>query len=662
MIVACMGLLIRIPSLTTCLRLCFLHPVLAWLQSPTANGLFSPGGGLGSAMNTPRAAAPRTPRTPTNTTSFFFSDVASLPKNSEFGSPRGDNAGGKRGGINGPQGVYSSMICISPVAPKNRKGASQPQTPVNYNDVFASPRDSREERPGNMPFLGESPSKRRSGSKKDGSVYAHMAERDLMEDDDLSVLLQLASHNTPGRSREGGHVFRSPQPRPAGGFPPRQDGAGSNMPGLQLPVIGGRGDVGAKLSRNPGLREQGSASDDFKPPQLAIRSSSSGGSKEIYLGGSNPSKKDDTATKPSAKTAAGERKKSAGTQKTGRGGGGVSKKNSRKTPAYAMPPYPHPNDQPPVSYYPMPGVMPGMPHSGSMRVVVGGPPPLPPSARPKGKASPSRHPGSPSRRPHYPMHPPPQGDGRYPGMPYPPPPHGHGGYPPPPHMSSMGMPPPYGHYPPPPHHPGHMPMYPHHLPPGGEKKGKGKGKAGSKRPPTHPGKGGATKKPRKSPSKKKKSKSSSASSNPAERQKTAAQIQAVNAASGGKNDKAAALAAAILRGVTMRPSGKWVRWPLLLILVVHVFRLSLTLCRYYNDASSLQQAQLYFAGKSRYIGVFDTREKAALAYEIAREKLKQAEKVPNDNSANSLKATEAAVNAARKAAFEGVNEKDPRLK
>lgn len=43
-----------------------------------------------------------------------------------------------------------------------------------------------------------------------------------------------------------------------------------------------------------------------------------------------------------------------------------------------------------------------------------------------------------------------------------------------------------------------------------------------------------------------------------ERQKLAANVHAVNAASGGKNDKAAALAAAILRGVTMRPSGKWV--------------------------------------------------------------------------------------------------------
>lgn len=186
---------------------------------------------------------------------------------------------------------------------------------------------------------------------------------------------------------------------------------------------------------------------------------------------------------------------------------------------------------------------------------------MPPAARPKGKASPSRRTaGSPSRPPPYPMPPAPgPGDARYPGMPYPPHPSHGGGYPPPPHMSGMGMPPPYpGHYPPPPHHPGHLPMYPHHPLPS-VKKGKGtKAKAGSKRPSTHPGKSPA-KKARKSPAKKKKSKAP-ASNNPAERQKAAAHIQAVNAASGGKNDKAAALAAAILRGVTMRPSGKWVRF------------------------------------------------------------------------------------------------------
>jgi hypothetical protein len=71
----------------------------------------------------------------------------------------------------------------------------------------------------------------------------------------------------------------------------------------------------------------------------------------------------------------------------------------------------------------------------------------------------------------------------------------------------------------------------------------------------------------------------------------------------------------------------------------------------------LQQAQLYFAGKSRYIGVFDTREKAALAYEIAREKLKS-----GTPEAGGLcpKSTENLVNAARKAAFEGVNERAPK--
>lgn len=123
------------------------------------------------------------------------------------------------------------------------------------------------------------------------------------------------------------------------------------------------------------------------------------------------------------------------------------------------------------------------------------------------------------------------------------------------------------------------------------------------------------------PSKKKSTASVPAA--PIDKQKAAETISAINSASGKKNDKAASLASAILRGVTMRPSGKW-------------------------------QAQLYFAGKSRYIGVFDSREKAALAYEIAREHLQ-------DKSATNSKDTEVHVNAARKAAFEGVNEKDPRL-
>ena len=45
------------------------------------------------------------------------------------------------------------------------------------------------------------------------------------------------------------------------------------------------------------------------------------------------------------------------------------------------------------------------------------------------------------------------------------------------------------------------------------------------------------------------------------------------------------------RGVTPRPSGEY-------------------------------QTQLYFAGKSRYIGIFDNKGKASLAYEIALKLLK----------------------------------------
>jgi hypothetical protein len=171
--------------------------------------------------------------------------------------------------------------------------------------------------------------------------------------------------------------------------------------------------------------------------------------------------------------------------------------------------------------------------------------------------------------------------------------------------------------------------------------------------------------PKASASKKKKAanaaptKAEAGSENPANRQKTAAAIAAVNVASGGNNDRAASLAAAILRGVTMRPSGKWVSYSKIWIQQSRFLQNTFILTSY--PFRLLQQAQLYYAGKSRYIGVFDTREKAALAYEIAREKLKSDNKSPADQSAQSLKATENAVNAARKAAFEGVNEKDPRV-
>ena len=62
---------------------------------------------------------------------------------------------------------------------------------------------------------------------------------------------------------------------------------------------------------------------------------------------------------------------------------------------------------------------------------------------------------------------------------------------------------------------------------------------------------------------------------------------------------------------------------------------------------SLQQAQVYYAGKSRYIGVFQNREEACYAYEIGREILKT-NKEPEDNE------VEVNMNLARRAAFYGV--------
>jgi len=104
---------------------------------------------------------------------------------------------------------------------------------------------------------------------------------------------------------------------------------------------------------------------------------------------------------------------------------------------------------------------------------------------------------------------------------------------------------------------------------------------------------------------------------PRDNEKIEAAIGAVRR-SGGKQKKSPEDKGSLPRGVTMRPSGKW-------------------------------QAQLYYAGKSRYIGVFDSREKACLAYEISREVLKTdkgEDPKPSEIDAN--------INLARKAAFAGV--------
>ena len=116
-------------------------------------------------------------------------------------------------------------------------------------------------------------------------------------------------------------------------------------------------------------------------------------------------------------------------------------------------------------------------------------------------------------------------------------------------------------------------------------------------------------------------KSKVTSSDPSDKQHIADAIAAVNDVYGDGTEKQRKLNEVTLRGVTQRPSRKW-------------------------------QAQLHYAGKSRYIGVFESKEKASLAYEIAREILKgNKHPAPSEIEKN--------VNLARKASCLGVGIEEP---
>eukprot|EP00555_Chaetoceros_dichaeta_P007845 CAMPEP_0198262448 /NCGR_PEP_ID=MMETSP1447-20131203/10951_1 /TAXON_ID=420782 /ORGANISM="Chaetoceros dichaeta, Strain CCMP1751" /LENGTH=945 /DNA_ID=CAMNT_0043950689 /DNA_START=503 /DNA_END=3340 /DNA_ORIENTATION=- len=571
--------------------------VLPWL-SPTSYHLFSPG----VMATTPRGmfgGIPRTPRTPT-TNQLFFSDPDDQHTNSEVETKK----------ASGPGLNDVMQICVSPLAPSKRNSTNSiickneyqrglvdtGCLDINFKDVFASPKPDvrsalRLDRTLEMPTPTDK--KRPNSNSTKLSLEKHMAERDLMEDEDIRLLLQLAQ-TTPRKNCPPGivgnelksntRVFRSP--RLSTKFGLRHPGEPSLI-SLQLPFMGrnGIGPLTPKLTRKNSRERPQMHPDDFKPHLVlgpnpssssCVRKPGQNIADNVKKGGKNTVKvipKNKLKPNPSHKIkpgALGMVKNMAQLPTLPRSGPGLAP-GTYSIPGhsqYGNPPIPALHQQPPHSVYPPP-------------------------------------------HPHIHM--------RRPGMP------GHVPF----------------HYPYPPGHPPHPYSY-ISAPtiPGGAKLGKNsmkKGKINGKRPIGITGapmnkkmKKSSSGKARGSGSKKcQKNSVSPTINNPVERQKTAAAIAAMNAAAGHKNDKAAALASAIMRGVTMRPSGKW-------------------------------QAQLYYAGKSRYIGVFDTREKAALAYEISREKLKT-DKSPSDQSAQSVKETEANVNAARKAAFEGVNEKDPRI-
>jgi len=559
--------------------------VLPWL-SPTSYHLFSPG----VMATTPRgmfSGIPRTPRTPT-TNQLFFSDPDDQHNNSEVETKKGTGSG-----LNDVM-----QICVSPLAPSKRNSTNGIISKndyqrglvetgcldINFKDVFASPKADvrsalRVDRTLEMPTPTDK--KRLNINTTKLSLEKHMAERDLMEDEDIRLLLQLAQ-TTPRKNCPPGtkgieqksnpRVFRSPRQKTKFGLRHPGHPDEPSLISLQLPFMGAKNGIGPstpKLSRKNSRERPQMHSDDFKP--------------HLVLG-----------PNPSASTCV--RKPGQNIADNGRDG----KTTMKVTPKNKFKPNP--------SHKLVSGAL-GMPKNVA---------PLPTIPRPGPAPGIYSTPGHPQ-----------YGNASIPALHQQPP---HSVYPPPPHshihMRRPGMP---GHvpfhYPYPPGHPPHP--YSYISAPsiaGGAKLGKNamkKGKINGKRPIGGTGtpmnkkmKKSSSGKARGSGSKKcQKNSVSPTMNNPAERQKTAAAI--------------AALASAIMRGVTMRPSGKW-------------------------------QAQLYYAGKSRYIGVFDTREKAALAYEISREKLKT-DKSPSDQSAQSVKETEANVNAARKAAFEGVNEKDPRI-
>ena len=141
-------------------------------------------------------------------------------------------------------------------------------------------------------------------------------------------------------------------------------------------------------------------------------------------------------------------------------------------------------------------------------------------------------------------------------------------------------------------------------------------------------------------------------SSPSDNERIAAAMHAVNAAYGEGAEKEEKLAAVKLRGVTVRPSRKWVRWTCMTSgLLFHETLRAHILSPFLSPLS--QQAQLYYSGKSRYIGVFGSKEEAALAYEIAREVLKADKAAERPVDAEEI---ERNLDLAKKAAFAGVEE------
>lgn len=441
-------------------------------------------------------------------------------------------------GVNTPKvpDCQRSMICISPLASRNKTGKkgqpTAPDTPmsINYSEVFASPRLP-------TPRLRQTPLHKDGASTSDGRQTSpvvsalHSAERGINLDHDLNALLQLAESTSPG-GRPCGMAFMSPLI--TSGLRRASDAARNVEPpsSLQLPIIKGssRGKPDTKTGASP--------------PQLSIRTCGSSSSMKSSLKSNSQHKR--------------------------------KAHDGEHHDQHHPPGYSHLS----MLQYTQPGGHETVPYGGF----------------------------------HYQNHP---GYGAHPGYVYPGQPQQHYYARPQPIHTNASLSP---------------------VKPKSRSRSRSKPKAAANKKkaesvsvaPKAPieieapmpkrvrktvqtaavGEGGGGR-----------GKSKVTSSDPSDKQRIADAIAAVNDVYGDGTEKQRKLNEVTLRGVTQRPSRKW-------------------------------QAQLYYAGKSRYIGVFDSKEKASLAYEIAREILKGNEHpAPSEIEKN--------VNLARKASFLGVGIEEP---
>ena len=510
-------------------------------------------------------------------------------------------AGGEVG-VNTPKvpDGQRSMICISPLA-SQRPGAAAGEghdTPmsINFTEVFASPRLPT---PRGSKGGGSSHHHRQDGNADDSTSLKpaavtsalHTAERDMQLDDDLNALLQLAGNTTPGG-------------RPTGLLSPllssslRRFGGADGIPpaALQLPAIGG------SYADPPPARLPGSSTAATLPRAKASNSgrrSASGKKRKSSDGGGRAHQPQPQQGGRKPQFANPDKVSTTTTTATGHARSSLVYP-SDPAAAYRHPPPRHPYHHHPEAY-PAPG-------SGHGNMVHSAAYPsahphyaYPDAAKPPGLASGAAGGGSTKRS---------RSRSRNKALSSAPTPTAPAVVATPKRRATAAalramspMPPVVSKSP---------------VKLAGSSSSSSSAYATPASTPAAPaasGKKGRSTGRKKTPT----SKTKSEVTDPADLRRIDEAIRAVNSEYGSGETRRERLAQLQVRGVTQRPSGKW-------------------------------QAQVYYSGKSRYIGVFDSKGEASLAYEIAREVLKMdtAEAQPKGTAA-----VDRNVSVARSAAFAG---------